>query len=153
MKNKKKLIRKQLDVTLKSFCPILDIPVPSKGWIRAIRDALGMNGRQFADRLNVTRQRSDQIENDECRGSITIKTMRRVAEGLDCVFVYGLVPRTSLEDTIRTRAEKVATKRLARASHTMSLEGQDLKAGENKEILATMIEELMNELPNNLWDE
>jgi len=153
MKNKKKLVRKQLDATLKLFRPVLDIPVPPKGWIRAIRDALGMNGRQLADRLNFSRQRSDQIENEERRGSLTFKTMRRIAEGLDCVFVYGLVPRTSLEETVRIRAKQVAAKRLARASHTMSLEGQALREKENKEILSDMIEELMDKLPTNLWDD
>jgi predicted DNA-binding mobile mystery protein A len=153
MINKKKLARKQLDTTLKSFRPILDISVPTKGWIRAIRDALGMNGRQLADRLNVTRQRSDQIEKEERRGSITLKAMRRIAEGLDCFFIYGLVPRTSLQETVRIRAKQVATKRLARASHTMSLEGQALRAKENKEILSDMIEELMDKLPTDLWDE
>ena len=153
MKNKKKLVRKQLDATLKSFRPILDIPVPTKGWIRAIRDALGMNGRQFADRLKVSRQRSDQIENEERRGSITIKAMRKIAEGLDCFFIYGLVPQTSLEETVRKRAIQVASQRLTRASHTMDLEDQALNEKENNEILSDMVEELMEELPNNLWDE
>ena len=153
MKNKKKLVREQLDATLKAFHPLIDLSPPPKGWIRAIRDALGMNGRQFADRLNVTRQRSDQIENEECTGSITLKTMRRIADGLDCVFVYALVPRTSLADTVRKQAKRVACKRLAQASQTMALEDQGLSKEENEHVLSDMIEELMDNPPTNLWDE
>jgi predicted DNA-binding mobile mystery protein A len=91
MKRNKKLIRQQLEITLQKFRPLLSIPMPPRGWIRAVRDALGMNGRQLADRLNVTRQRAALIEKDELGSSATLKTMRRVAESLDCVFVYALV--------------------------------------------------------------
>jgi len=153
MKKNTTLAREQLDATLKAFRPVLNVPVPPKGWIRASRDVLGMNGRQLADRLGVTRQRSYQIENQECGGSLTLKTMRRIAEPLDCVFVYGLVPRTSLEDIVRNRAEKVAVKRLAWADHTMGLEGQGLEPEKNKKVLIDMIEELVETLPKKLWDD
>ena len=64
--------------------------MPPKGWIRAVRDALGMNGRQLADRLNVTRQRASLIEKDELGGSATLKTMRRSAgERIPCVRSHG----------------------------------------------------------------
>ena len=153
MKKNTTLARKQLDATLKTFRPSLNVAVPPKGWIRAIRDVLGMNGRQFADRLDVTRQRSDQIENEECVGSLTLKAMRRIAESLNCVFVYSLVPRTSLEDIVRNQAKNVATKQLAWADHTMSLEGQALDPEENRKVLIDMIEELVKNLPANLWDD
>ena len=153
MKKNTTLARKQLDATLKTFRPSLNVAVPPKGWIRAIRDVLGMNGRQFADRLDVTRQRSNQIENEECDGSLTLKAMRRIAESLNCVFVYSLVPRTSLEDIVRNQAKNVATKQLAWADHTMSLEGQALDPEENRKVLIDMIEELVKNLPANLWDD
>jgi len=153
MKKNTTLARKQLDATLKTFRPSLNVAVPPKGWIRAIRDVLGMNGRQFADRLDVTRQRSDQIENEECDGSLTLKAMRRIAESLNCVFVYSLVPRTSLEDIVRNQAKNVATKQLAWADHTMNLEGQALDPEENRKVLIDMIEELVKNLPANLWND
>lgn len=153
MKRKTKLIREQLEKTLRKFEPLRDSPPPIKGWIRAIRDALGMNGRQLADRLGEHRSRTKQIEQQEMTGSLTLKTIRKIAEALDCVFVYGLVPRTSLEETVRDQAKQIALKRLARASHTMKLENQALGTKENKEILSSMIEEIMDELPSNLWDE
>jgi len=153
MKRKTKLIREQLEKTLRKFEPLRDSPPPIKGWIRAIRDALGMNGRQLADRLGEHRSRTERIEQDELTGSLTLKTLRRTAEALDCVFVYGFVPRTSLEENVHNQAKRVALKRLARASHTMELENQALGENENKELLSNMIEEIMDELPSNLWNE
>lgn len=150
--NRSKLIRRQLDEALRRFAPLSQSTPPSKGWIRAIRDAIGMSARQLAARLGVTQQAVARIEKDELAGSVTIKTMRHIADGLGCVFVYGFVPRSSLEDALREQAEKIAAARLARASHTMALENQALDAKENKKILSEMVDELVATLPPNLWD-
>jgi len=150
--NRKKLIRKQLDASLQHFSPLLDVTVPPKGWIRAIRDALGMTAKQLANRLGVAQQAVARIEKEELAGSVTIKTMRRIAECLDCVFVYGFVPRTSLEDTVTRQAKQVALMRLARASQTMSLENQALSRRENEEALTDLVDELTRTLPSTLWN-
>jgi len=153
MKTNNKLVRVQLQMTLAKFQPLLNSSIPPKGWIRAIRNALGMSGRQLAVRLGVTKQRASFMEKQEIDGTTTFKAMRKTAEALDCVFVYGLLPRKNLEETIRNRAEQVATKRISRASHTMGLENQSLSKKENNEILANMIKDIMEELPSSLWDE
>jgi predicted DNA-binding mobile mystery protein A len=153
MKNKKKLIREQLDNNLQTFEPLKSISPPLKGWIRAIKDALGINGRQLADRMGEHRSRTKQIEQQELTGSVTIKTMRRTAEALDCQFVYGFVPKTSLEETVRARAKQVAAKRLAQANQTMALENQALGTEENNRVLSEMVDELVDAPPPHLWDE
>ena len=153
MKTNNKLMRDQLQLTLEKFQPLLKISMPPKGWIRAVRNALGMSGRQLAERMGVTKQRTSFIEKQEIDGTATIKTMQKTAESLDCVFVYGFAFRKSLEETVRNQATKVAFKRLSRAIHTMSLENQGLSKLENKKILSNMIEEIMNEIPINFWDE
>jgi predicted DNA-binding mobile mystery protein A len=150
--NKKKLIREQLDASLQRLGPLLDVTAPPKGWIRAIRDALGMTARQLANRLGVAQQAVARIEKEELAGSVTIKTIRRIAECLDCVFVYGFVPRTSLEETVALQAKKVAAKRLAHASQTMSLENQALSRRENELALSDLVDELIRTLPSNLWN-
>lgn len=152
MKTNNKLVREQLQVTLAKFQPLLDVSIPPRGWIRAVRNALGMSGRQLAERMGVTKQRASFIEKQEIDGSVTLRTVLRTAEALDCVFVYGLVPRTSLEETVRDQAKQIALERLARASHTMELENQALSEKENKIILSNMIREIIDELPSNLWD-
>ena len=150
--NKKKLIREQLDASLQRLSPLLDGTVPPKGWIRAIRDALGMTAKQLANRLGVAQQAVARIEKEELAGSVTIKTMRRIAECLDCVFVYGLVPRTSLEETVARQAKKIAAQRIVQASQTMSLENQALSRRENEQALSDLVDELIRTLPSNLWD-
>jgi len=99
--NRNKLVREQLEASLQRLAPLRGINPPSKGWVRAIRDALGMTARQLAGRLGVSQQSVTRIENHELSGAVTVKTMRRVAEGLDCVFVCGFVPKSSLEATLR----------------------------------------------------
>lgn len=99
---------------------------PPKGWIRAIRDALGMSRPQLASRLGVRRpQTVETIEKSEANGTIQLSTLRRAAEALDCQLVYALVPKTSLEHAVRSRARQIATKDLQRVAQTMKLEAQE----------------------------
>ena len=110
-----------------------------------------MSARQLAGRLGVAQQAVARIEKAELSGSVTVKTMRRIAESLDCAFVCGFVPRSSLEATLRKQAEGLAARRLAQASQTMKLEDQGLGANENKKVLAEMVDDLVETLPSDLW--
>ena len=153
MNSTSRLVRKQLDKSLERYAPLAEITPPLKGWIRAIRDAVGMTARQLARRIGVAQQAVARIEKGELSGSVTIKTMRRIADSLDCVFVYGFVPRTSLENTVRRQAANVAAKTISMASHTMALEAQNLPESENKSALEDLTAELVDKLPPTLWSE
>jgi len=148
----KQIARRQLDVTLNKFNEVKTVQLPAKGWIRVVREVLGMSGKQLAGRLKVSQPRVFKLEQDEPAGALTLKTMRQVAEALDCIFVYALVPRSSLEETVRTQAKVVAAERLQRVSHTMLLEAQGLSAGEQQASLDAVVEELVRETPKDLWD-
>ena len=152
-KKQKKLVQAQLDETLKQFSTLAGVNRPLKGWIRAIRDALGMNNRQLAQRLGVGNSRIPRIEQDEITGGLTLKTMNRVADELDCIFVYGFVPRTSLRETIRNQAESLAKKRFKKLMHTMELEDQGLSSNENKKVLDSLVEEIINSSSATLWED
>jgi len=147
-----KLIREQLDTTLKRFLQVKTLNCPPKGWIRAIRDSLGMNGRQLAGRLNVHPSRITQMERDEIGGSLTLKTMRKTAEALNCVFVYGLVPESTLEDIVKKQVEKIAREQFSQVSHSMALENQELTKKEKIKALRELEEELLRTMPKSLWD-
>ena len=149
----RKLARQQLDTTLKRYKPIAELAPPLKGWVRAIRDALGMTGTQLAERLNVNQQRIARIEQDERLGNVTINTMRNVAQAMDCVFVYGLVPKDTLEQTVRNRAQSVAKKRMARSDQTMRLEKQELSDKEKQKAFKSLVEDITSSMPKSLWDE
>jgi predicted DNA-binding mobile mystery protein A len=79
--------------------------------------------------------------------------MRQAAESLDCVFVYAVIPRESLEAIVRKRAEALAEKRLARVSHSMLLEAQQLSDIEQQKAFSAEVEALIREMPKELWDE
>ena len=124
---------------------------PPKGWIRAIRDALGMSGAQLGRRMGVKAQSVADIEKSEVSGTIQLKTLRRVAEALDCVVVYALVPRSSLNDMVQRKARKVASQELDRVAHTMDLEAQGLLQGEREEQIEAYVHNHLRE--RDLWED
>ena len=147
----KRIIVEQLDETLSRFKNVQRVSPPPKGWIRAIREALGMTGKQLAERLNVRQPRIPILEKDEISGAVSMRTMRQAAEALDCVFVYALVPRSTLENTIREQVRQIAIERMKRTTHTMILEDQQLQELERQKMLQSMTDDLVREMPKDLW--
>ena len=123
-RNLNTLARWALDSHLK---PLRDIPPlvrPAHGWIRPIREALGMTTGQFAKRLGVSQPRVAALEKAEADGVVSLKSLRKAAEALECDFVYALVPKRPLEQVVKDRARHVAERQLARTDQTMRLENQ-----------------------------
>jgi predicted DNA-binding mobile mystery protein A len=141
--------RQRLDERLSALKPEGRFTRPPKGWIRAIRDALGMSGPQFASRLGIRPQSVSDLEKSEATGSIQLKTLRRAAQALDCELVYALVPRRSLESAVRERARRIAARDLARVAHSMKLEDQGLDDSQQD----ARIEEYMRDVikDRDLW--
>jgi predicted DNA-binding mobile mystery protein A len=126
LSSSKNLARRRLDASLTDLQPVGRYAPPRAGWIRAIRDALGMSGVQFAARLAVARQSVDDLEKSETKESITLASLQRAADALDCDLVYALVPRTSLQQAVNDRARMIARRALARVDQTMVLEDQQV---------------------------
>ena len=124
--------RRRLDERLEKARIALDPDVPARGWVRAIRDALGMSGPQLARRMGVSAQSVDALERSEVSGSIKLETLRRAAEALDCRVVYVLIPNRPLENMVRDRARAIAVSELATVGHTMRLEDQAVPAQERE---------------------
>ena len=57
---------------------------------------------------------------------------------MDCELVYALVPRTTLEDSVRTQARRKAAHHLAQVAHHGRLEAQEVSPEE----YAAQVEEL-----------
>ncbi len=151
--NRKRLMLDQLDATMHRLSSFRAVQRPAKGWVRAIREALGMSGKQYAQRLGVSPPRVTKLEQEELIGAVSIKTMRQAAEALDCVFVYALVPRTTLLEILTEQAEVMAKRHLGRVSHSMLLEDQQLSPNEQQKALRAEIEDLIRTMPKELWDE
>jgi predicted DNA-binding mobile mystery protein A len=75
--------RRQLDRRFDRLRPLLDEPRPHRGWVRAIRDALGMSGRELAGRMGVAQATEAELEASEAQGTIGLGSLRRAAEALD----------------------------------------------------------------------
>ncbi len=143
--------QRRLDERLTALKPEDRFKTPPKGWMRAVRDALGMTGPQFARRLGVSPQNVAALEKSEAIGTIQLNTLRRAAEELGCTLVYALVPKTSLEDLVRERAHAIARRDLERVAHTMKLEAQETGNADLAERIEAYIRDVLKD--RDLWNE
>lgn len=105
---------------------------PGKGWLRAVRDAIGMQQSEVAKAIGVKRQSYTQLEQAEANRTITLKSLDKAAEAMDCEVVYFLVPKLTAGRTYAELAQihDPMYKHLRKTEHSMALEGQavgDLK--------------------------
>lgn len=143
--------RLHLDRRSAAFKPGARFMMPPKGWIRAVRDALGMSAVQLGRRMGVKPQTIADIERSETHGTIQLKTLRRVAEALDCTLVYALVPNRPLESMVEDRARAIARRDLDRIAHSMDLEAQGLSPKERDEQIERYVRDHVRE--RDLWDD
>src|SRR3954451_6151618 len=116
--------RQHLDARLAPFRALASEARPHRGWIRAVRDALGMSSTELGARMGIDQSSVIALEQSEIRDSIRLDSLRRAANALDCDLVYALVPRTSLDDTVTAQARRKAAEHLAPIAHSMRLEDQ-----------------------------
>jgi predicted DNA-binding mobile mystery protein A len=143
----------QLDRRFAELRPFVAESRPSRGWIRAIREALGMTTGQLAKRLKVQQPRVVELEKAEATGNITVQSLERAAEAMGCRLVYALVPVKPLTDTLQERATLIADRQLASVEQTMRLEAQSVT---DKTRRTETRRQLANDLlrrPARLWDE
>src|SRR5215212_1792829 len=91
------LRRKQLDRFFGEHAFLRRLPLPRLGWIREIRSALGMSAAQLAHRLGVGQSTVAKLEKSEAEATISLQSLRKVAEAMDCTLVYAFVPRNTLQ--------------------------------------------------------
>ena len=145
--------RRNIDKRLSLIHNVESFVRPSRGWLKAIREALGMTTAQLGQRLGVVQSRVVAIEQAEVKGTITLKSLEKAAQALDCRLVYALVPRHSLEDAVEKRASLVARNRLKSTSHSMSLEAQGVDAADESEQLKRLVRQLVEKAGSKLWEE
>lgn len=138
---------KQLKPLLKKTFP----PRPSSGWIKTIREALGMTAVSLAQRLQVRNSTVHKLEKSEADDSISLYSLRKVAAALDCELHYVLVPRTPLETKLKDQAKVVARKQMVPVAHTMSLEDQAVGSKAQKAQLELIAKELLDSNWRELW--
>lgn len=157
-KNKgKKLRRRQMDALYAKLQPLAEASnVSGGGWLRDIREALGISSVQFAKRLGISKQAYLKLEASEEKRTIELATLSRVADAIGFCVVYAIVPagvHSSLESILRDRATKVATKFVNKVSRTMALEDQSIAKEEREQQIAELADELIADLDKRLWDQ
>ncbi len=145
------IARRQLDKRLNPLRDSNDFTRPPRGWIKAIREALGMTTAQLAGRIGVSQPRVIAIEKAEKNASITLDSLERAARALDCRVVYALIPRKPLDDMVAERAHSVAEKRLQSTRHSMALEAQSVDRSDEEEQLKRLGEQLIRKSGSELW--
>ena len=145
--------RRQLDKRLNLLRNKESFARPPRGWIKAIRESLGMTTRQFAKRIGIVQSRAVDIEKAEVKGSITLDSMERAARALDCELVYALVPRNPLETMVEERATRIAKRRLNQAAHSMALEDQSVTEEDKKEQIKELERQLTQKSGSALWED
>jgi len=151
--NERAVARRQLDKRLNSLRDSEIFVRPSRGWIKAIREALGMTTTQLAQRLGVVQSRAVAIEQAEANGKITLNSLEKAAHAMDCRLVYALVPRKQIDELVRERAERLAKKRMESTRHSMALEAQGVEAADEQEQLKRMIDRLLEKAGSEIWED
>ena len=130
-----------------NLAQLRDAQPPKQGWISAVRRALGITAKQLAERVGLSQPRIAKMELNE--NNLKISTMKKIAEGLDCDFVYGFIPKSSLQETIKRQAHKKAEAILSSVNTNMALEDQ---LADNPHILTDLADEMIAKNIRRIWD-
>ena len=151
--DKKSLQIQQLNGKMLAFASLQKVAPPPTGWIKAIRNAIGMSMLQLGNRLSITKQSVQDMESREKDGSISIKALREAARALDMQLVYGFVPNDgSLEALIDRKAKELATQIVMRTNNSMKLEDQENSKQRIEKAIQERVFAIKTEMPKTLWD-
>jgi len=145
---------RQVSESLGRLAALRKTPRPRGGWIRAIRTALGMSTTQLARRVGIGQSALSESEKREVEDTITLGTLRRIADGLDCDLVYALVPRTGSLAAMRERqARGIANRQVDRVSHSTALEDQAVGPEERERQVEELTRDLLDGPARKLWED
>lgn len=149
---KSRLKRLQLADALRAY-PVPDAAgAPRGGWLRALREALGMTQSQLGERAGISRQSVQDFEHAEADRRITLESLDKLARAMGCRLVYALVPENGSVDALRERqALALADALMQPADHSMQLEAQGVGGAERERQRRLLAETLLADSPRKLW--
>ena len=148
-----KTMLEQVQAELDNPFELIKKPTPKAGWIRIIRQALGMTSYKLAKRVGCAQANIISLEKSEKAGTITMNSLEQTAKAMNCRLVYFLVPEKSLIQIIEDQARIIAKKKLKAVSHSMALEKQALTSKQAKNQEDALVKELLEGPLKYLWDE
>lgn len=145
-----KLKRRQLDEAARRFPRIGS--TPRSGWVRAMREALGMSQAQLATRAGISRATVQRLELAEGRRRITLDSLDRLAAALGCHVAINLVPHGGSLEVLREREANTKAEALMKSAvHSMNLEGQIVSPANQLVVKQDLVESLLSGSPRKLW--
>ena len=126
---------------------------PPEGWLRTVRKALGMTGPQLAGRLGISKVQIAKTEKREIDEGVTLQTMKKMAEAMNCRFVYAVIPHQEIEQVIKEQATKKAKARVKAADTQMAFENQALDKDKRDAQIERIVGEIMDKMPSDLWND
>ncbi len=153
-KQKQSAQRRMIEKKMSSLVK-LSTPPPPSGWLKAVRGSLGMTAKQLSQRLGISAAGVIQLEEREPKKKVTLESLERAANAMDCRLVYALIPNephSSLESIIEQQARKTAARIIREVAHTMHLEAQGTSTSEQKRQIERIATELMINADSRIWD-
>ena len=149
----KELKLKQVDAVINGVKPLIHYKIPKSGWIKLIRTTLAMSARVLGERVGLAQSRIALIEKGEVKGTITLNTLEKVAEGLGCSVVYYLIPKDESLSKMREQQAYLKAKYLNDyAELHMNLEDQSTSVGFQKKEIETTKDEYLKTWPVDFWE-
>lgn len=157
MKKQKHTLHKQrqvLNKKLERFFELKNLFVrPPSGWVKVVRESLGLSTTQLAKRMNQAQSTVAELETREKKGNVSIEMLQKTAQAMDCELVYVILPKNkSLDKILELRARRAAEKIIANVSHSMKMEDQEVSKQEKDAQIQSLAQELKEALDPRLWD-
>lgn len=101
-------------------------------------------------RLGISHSGVRKLEQAEATDAITLASLRKLAQALDCELHYAFIPKRPLNKVIDDRALEVARERMRQVAHHMALEAQGVE-GEAMEAQVREVADSLARRPRQLW--
>lgn len=128
------LAHTQIDKRLDTLREMKSKSSVAHGWIKYIRKAMGMTLNDLGELTGLSGRTIAQAEKREVEGKVTLATLKKMAEAMECELVYALIPKKSVKETIENKARAKAIERLNEAGLHMKLEAQDVTGDLNERV-------------------
>src|ERR1700687_2999835 len=145
--------RAALDARMRELGPLRSQTVPRAGWLRAVRESLGLTARQLARRLKVDSSNILRMEERETKGTVSLESLDKAARAMGCRLVYAIVPEgaASLEEIVDAQSLAFAKQLAGNVAHSMRLENQTVGEAERDAHVKALADDLKRRLDSRMW--
>jgi predicted DNA-binding mobile mystery protein A len=120
----------QINRRLEGLRAVKDKASVREGWIKYMRQALGLTLSELGKLTHLSTATVAQAERREMEGQVSLSTLKKMAEAMDCELVYAFIPKKELKTMIYDKALEKARKALSIADLHMKLEDQKVSGDE-----------------------